>query len=205
MTSFIPRIHSCLSLSLWWVNYVKECPTSAKVNWLSLLQSQTAAYYTIILQNYSQLMSRVLSGHASRGQHLLSKLSRALWWGVGGGGEGRRMRESRCEMLIGGDNSSNGGITLAHVFQCWFTFALVCASRWLADIWSSLVDWDQQGKWRRWNSNSRDVVASSPSFCLHVARVSWRAARRLLWGRTLVIWNKALISRINGLWRRENA
>ena len=38
--------------------------------WLSL-QSQTAAYFTMILQNYSQLMSRVLSGHISRGQYLL--------------------------------------------------------------------------------------------------------------------------------------
>ena len=34
MTSFIPRIHSCLSLSLWWVNNVKECPISARVDWV---------------------------------------------------------------------------------------------------------------------------------------------------------------------------
>ena len=35
------------------------------------------------------------------------------------------------------------------------------------------VDGEQQGNWR-WNSNSRDAVASSPSFCHHAARVPRR-------------------------------
>ena len=37
-------------------------------------------------------------------------------------------RKSRCEMLIGGGDISNGVITLGACFQCLFTFALVSAS-----------------------------------------------------------------------------
>ena len=59
-------------------------------------------------------------------------------------------------------------LSLARVFQCLFTFALVSASRWLAESDSS-VDGELQGNWR-WNSNSREVVASSPSFSRPVAR-----------------------------------
>ena len=44
-------------------------------------------------------------------------------------------RKSRCEMLIGGDDISNDVITFGTCFQCLFTFALISASRWLAEIW----------------------------------------------------------------------
>ena len=40
------------------------------------------------------------------------------------------LRESRCEMLIGGDDISNDVITC----RCLFTFPLVSASRRLAEI-----------------------------------------------------------------------
>ena len=64
-------------------------------------------------------------------------------------------------------------LPLARVFQCLFTFALVSASRWFAEFDSSVYG-EPQGNWR-WNSNSRDVVASSPSFS---RRVAW-APRQL--------------------------
>ena len=38
-------------------------------------------------------------------------------------------RKSRYEMLIGGDDISNDVITLARVFQCLLTFAIVSALR----------------------------------------------------------------------------
>ena len=81
--------------------------------------------------------------------------------------------KSRCEMLIGGDDISNDVITSARVFQCLFTFALVSSSRWLAEIWQL----SRRGATRnwRWNSNSRDVVASSPSFSRSAARAPHRA------------------------------
>ena len=54
-------------------------------------------------------------------------------------------------------------LLLACVFQCLFTFVLISTPRWLAEIWQ-FSRWEPQGNWM-WNSNSRDVVASSPSFC----------------------------------------
>ena len=66
-------------------------------------------------------------------------------------------------------------LPLARVFQCLFTFALVSTSRWLVEISSeSSVDGELQGNWR-WNSNSRDVVASSPFFSRPAARAPRRA------------------------------
>ena len=60
----------------------------------------------------------------------VSKLSVAPWR------RGRKRKESlqqgRFEMLIGRDDISND---LLRVFQCLFTFALVSASLWLAEIW----------------------------------------------------------------------
>ena len=52
-------------------------------------------------------------------------------------------------------------LPLTRVFQCLFTSALVRAC-WLVEIWQ-LSRRGATGNWR-WNSNSRDVVASSPSF-----------------------------------------
>ena len=43
--------------------------------------------------------------------------------------------KSRCEMLIGGDDISNDVITLGTCFSKFVPFALVSASRWLAEIW----------------------------------------------------------------------
>ena len=83
-------------------------------------------------------------------------------------------RKSRGEMLIGGDDVSYDVITPWHVF---FNVCLhSCSFPLLAD-WrksDSSVDREQQGNWR-WNSNSRDIVASSPSFSHHAARAPRRA------------------------------
>ena len=79
----------------------------------------------------------------------------------------------RCKMLIGGDDIRNDVITLGTCFSMFFhicarfRFALLGKS-------NSSVDCAPKGNWR-WNSNFRDVVASSPSFSLPAARVSRRA------------------------------
>ena len=74
-------------------------------------------------------------------------------------------QKSRCEMLIGGDDISNDVINLGacfHVFLniClhWRSFAFRADGR----KSHSSVDGEPQGNCRR-NSNSRDVIASSPS------------------------------------------
>ena len=54
-------------------------------------------------------------------------------------------------------------LPLARVFQCLFTFVLVSASGWLAEIWQ-LSGRSATGELDRVNSHSRDIVASSPSF-----------------------------------------
>ena len=78
--------------------------------------------------------------------------------------------KSRCEMPIGGDDISNDVTTL--VFQCLFTFALLpLRADWRK--FDSSVD-GEKGNWR-WNSNSRDLVASSPSFSCPAARAPRRA------------------------------
>ena len=60
-------------------------------------------------------------------------------------------------MLIGGDDISNDVITLG---TCFSMFVYIRADRRKS---ISSVDGEPQGNWR-WNSDSRDVVASSPSF-----------------------------------------
>ena len=83
-------------------------------------------------------------------------------------------RKSRCEMLIGGDDISYDVITPWHVF---FNVCLHSRSFPLLADWrksDSSVDREQQANWR-WNSNSRDVVAGSPSFSHHAARAPRRA------------------------------
>ena len=64
-------------------------------------------------------------------------------------------------------------LPLAHVFQCLFTFALISASCWWWKFDSSF-DGGPQGNWR-WNSNSRGIIASSPSFTCLAARATLRA------------------------------
>ena len=66
-------------------------------------------------------------------------------------------------MLIGRDDTSNDIITLSIWFffnGCLHSLVPLCADRQKSD---SSVDGEPQGNWR-WNSNSRDVVASCPPF-----------------------------------------
>ena len=76
------------------------------------------------------------------------------------------------EMLIGRDDISNSVITLS----TWFSmFVYICPCFRFTLIGGNLtVDGEPQGNWR-WNSNSRDIVASSPSFS-HPTAVSLRRA-----------------------------
>ena len=86
-------------------------------------------------------------------------------------------RKSRCEMLIGGDDISNGIITLGACVHVFFNVFLHSRSFPPRADWrksDSSVDWEQQGNWRR-NLNSRNVVASSPSSSLPAARAPRRA------------------------------
>ena len=80
-------------------------------------------------------------------------------------------------MLIGGDDISNDVITLGACFHVFFNVCLHSRSFPLRADWrksDSSVDGEPQGNWR-WNSNSRDVVASSPSFSRPAASALWRA------------------------------
>ena len=73
-------------------------------------------------------------------------------------------------MLIGEDDISNDIITLG---TCFSMFVYICNRfRFPGQVRS--VDGEPQENWR-WNSNSRDVVASSPSFSHPTARVPRRA------------------------------
>ena len=79
-------------------------------------------------------------------------------------------------------------LPLTHVFLCSFTFALVSASPWLAEIWQLSLR-GPTGELEL-NSNSRDVVASSASFSCPTARVPqgdylrlmFLACGQALWG-----------------------
>ena len=84
---------------------------------------------------------------------------------------------SRCEMLIGGDDISNDVITIGAYFHVFFSVCLRSRSSPLRANWrefGSPVDGEPPGNWRR-NSYSRDVVASSASFCRSAASAPWRA------------------------------
>ena len=69
--------------------------------------------------------------------------------------------------------------------KCWLAeMTLVMTSLPLAHVFPLCADWQKfdssvngepQGNWR-WNSNSGDVVASSPSFCCPTTRALWRAS-----------------------------
>jgi len=81
-------------------------------------------------------------------------------------------------MLVGGDDISNDVITLGTCFSnvCYtsarFLFALSGGNP------DSSVDGEPKGNWR-WNSNFRDVVASSPSFSRPPPEHPGELARRL--------------------------
>ena len=82
-------------------------------------------------------------------------------------------QKSRCEMLIGGDDSNN----ISTLCMCFSMFVYICAHFRFALSWQksdSSVDGEPQGNWS-WNSNSRYVVASSPSFSRRTARTPGRA------------------------------
>ena len=77
-------------------------------------------------------------------------------------------------MLIGGDDISNDVTTLGVCFHVFSSGCLHSRSFPLRADWrksDSSVDGEPQLNWR-WNSNSGDVVASSPSFSHPAARAS---------------------------------
>ena len=89
--------------------------------------------------------------------------------------------KSRCEMLIGGDDISNDVITLGTYCSIFVSICALSTSHWLVlrGIDSS-VDGEPQRNWR-WNSNSRDVVASPPSFFHPTTKAPWRACLQAIW------------------------
>ena len=92
-------------------------------------------------------------------------------------------QKSRCEMLIGEDYISDDVITLGASFHMFFNICLHSRSFPPLAVWrksDSSVDGKPQGNWRR-NSNSRDVVASSPSFSRLVTRAPRRACSQANW------------------------
>ena len=85
-------------------------------------------------------------------------------------------RKSRCEMLIGGDDTGNDVITLGVSFNVFFNVCLNSRSFPLRADWrksDSSIDGEQPGNWKG-NSNSGDVVTSSPLFSHHAARATRR-------------------------------
>ena len=82
-------------------------------------------------------------------------------------------RKSWCEMLIGRDDISNDVITLGTCFSMFvyiharFHFALICGNL-TAQLMGSHREFEKE-------SNSRDVVSSSPSLSCPATRVSRRA------------------------------
>ena len=82
-------------------------------------------------------------------------------------------QKSRCEMLIGGDDISNDVITLG---TCFSMFVYIHVRFHFVLIGGNLTAQLRvaTGNLRR-NSNSRDVVSSSPSFSCPATRVSRRA------------------------------
>ena len=78
-------------------------------------------------------------------------------------------------MLIGGDDISNDVITLGTCFSM-FVYIILRSFLLHADCpkSDSSVDGEPQGN-RRWNSNSRDVVSSSPCFSHPATRAPRRA------------------------------
>ena len=80
-------------------------------------------------------------------------------------------RKTRCEMPIGGGDIGNDVITFVFFNVCFHSRSFpLCSEKRKSD---TSVDGEPQGNWR-WNSNSRDAVASSPSFSRPALRVPWR-------------------------------
>ena len=69
-------------------------------------------------------------------------------------------------------------LPLARVFQCFLhSRSFPLRTDWRKS--DSSVDVEPQGNWR-WNSNSRDVVESSPFFSRPAARAPWRACSQTI-------------------------
>ena len=94
-------------------------------------------------------------------------------------------------------------LPLARVSQSLFTFALVL----LRADWrrsDSSVDGEPQGYWR-WNSNSRDVVASSPSFFRPSARSPRKACSQANMKSQLIPYLNSITSELSNLLSPRNA
>ena len=90
-------------------------------------------------------------------------------------------RKNRCKMLIGGDDISNDVITFGMCFSIFVYICTLSTSHWSAlRLIDSSVDMEPQRNWR-WNSNSRDVVASPPSFFHPTTKAPWRACLQAIW------------------------
>ena len=74
-------------------------------------------------------------------------------------------------MLIGRDDTSNDVITHSTTLRCLHSCLFLLRTDWQNS--DSSVDGKPLGNWR-WNSNSRDVVASCPSFSCPAPRVPQR-------------------------------
>ena len=142
------------------------------MNWVQILIWGRAAF-----------QSRVM-GLTVPGEKLLRASLRANFLGCSGGGARKGRRD--CKVLcLWNLNSCDDkvdtkcwlaemmsvmkSLPLARVFQCLFTLMHLfplCADWQKSD---SSVDGEPQGNWR-WNSNSTDVVASSPSFSCPAAK-----------------------------------
>ena len=87
-------------------------------------------------------------------------------------------------MLIGGDDISNDVITLGVFFDVFSNVCLHSRSFLLRDDWrksGSSVDGEPRGIGGQGNSNSRDVVASSPSFSRPASRAPRKACSQAMW------------------------
>jgi len=82
-----------------------------------------------------------------------------------------------------GDYISNDVISLARVFQCLHSRSFPLGANWPKS--DSSVDGELRGNWR-WSSNSRDVVASSPSYSRPAARAPQRACLQAKWRVTML-------------------
>ena len=97
-------------------------------------------------------------------------------------------RKSQCHMLIGRDDISNDIITLG---MCFSMFVYICARFHFALIGRNLtaqLTGRHRAHWK-WNSNYRDIVASSPSFSHPIARVPLRELTHRLLDDKIFPWN----------------
>ena len=115
-------------------------------------------------------------------------------------GAGICIETSLSEMLICGDDISNDVVTPGFCFHVFFNVCLHSRLFALRPDWQksdSLVDGEPQANWR-WNSNSSEVVASSPSFSRPAARAPQRACSQAILVRKN--WKKNLANIQSSCW-----